>query len=230
MTGKATRKPVFSESQVAELRELLGREADIIPVLEEIARSFADDSQEWARVLGTTLAQQRQHAREHVELARRLRKRAEALLQILSGIDPRVFGAARYLGFLTSDPNSPVWSDQLGLRRVRETGPQGALKWTSEETRSVLGELVRDATAWETRAQRASTKKRGRNAVVRFVLAYHVGGALTGRVRLTKSADGKFARVLGIVYDAVGIKGPEDLYDDVVRAIDDLAWRRPPAQ
>ena len=82
---------------------------------------------------------------------------------------------------------------------------------------------------WESRAAANVPPANGEERIGdRVRLAEWVGIRLAkAGVRLTKSADGKWARTLSVLYQAAGARVPQSLYPDIAAAHERLKRHRP---
>jgi hypothetical protein len=116
----------------------------------------------------------------------------------------------------------------LGPRRYNpDRYPKRPLLSTALE---LLPELGASMTSWKNLAAASCRKGRGRNANDRLEVARLVGLALAAQgIPLAASADGKFARVLTVVYEAAGFSVPQDQFWDIHRVLNDPTSGIPPA-
>ena len=142
---------------------------------------------------------------------KRLSKGVDALIAMV----PEAYAHA-YL------PGSDARSGTLGRLGV-EAAMQGKLNRIQEAARRVTPDLH----AWRLATQWDMRRKRGRKIGDRRFLNEWVVIQLAGAgVRVKKNPDGIVAKVLGIMYKAIGIEPPQDLYRDIVIAIDATARER----
>jgi hypothetical protein len=102
-----------------------------------------------------------------------------------------------------------------------------AMKQKLDAVHEAILTLSADVTSWRDAARRDMRRKRGRKIGDRRILNEWVVIQLAGvGVPIRKNPDGTVAKVLEIMYEAIGIKSPVNLYRDVVSAIDNTARER----
>ena len=194
-------RPVLNRLQRADLQLILkDKYEELLPLLEQGVCDYR---------AGLTLSDGREEARKHAEAAAAFERSSHRFLQSLEAVLP-IAQRACSLKYIPSTstglPSSArTLSDLLTLRWV-----------TGDKSRAVLQELITDTRAWKDQARRFGRRKRGRKTGGRLRLAEWVGIRLArADIRLTKGADGRWARTLGVVYEAAGVKAPQDLFKDV---------------
>ena len=208
------RRSIFDPSQIERLRSILGTELldRLLPVWEKTAPFYKEAEEQTA----AEVQQRHKRARLHVSNAAKVEKRAGQLLELLKEATPLI-REAHSLGFLAPELAKPRYTT-LGALSLTD------LPWFIQ-TRKVLEKLEGHAHQWGCQAETRARGSRGRKKVNedRLVLAGWIGDQLSqAGLRLTKSADGPFATVLNVVYEAFGIAQPEDLYRDVKHAVDSV--------
>jgi len=194
-------RPVLNRPQRAELQLVLeDKYEELLPLLEQGVCDYR---------AGLTLSDGREEARKHAEAAAAFERCSHRFLQALEAVLPIAQEACslKYIPSTSTGLPSPArtMSDLVTLRWV-----------TGDKTRAVLDELITDTRAWKDQASRFGRRKRGRQTGDRPVLAEWVGIKLArANIRLTKGADGRWARTLIVVYEAAGVRAPQDLFKDV---------------
>jgi hypothetical protein len=163
--------------------------------------------------------QWRERARTQVTAARKFERQVGRLLEVLDHVDPLI-PEAMSLGYLPDRYGGR--SSLATLIRGGSADELGRIRRASwDGFRRTVRQVARDAASWRRLAHADSLDKRGRKHGGRVYFAEWVAIQLVRvNIRLTKNADGKLGRVLGIMYDAAGVAGPEDLYRDVAHAVD----------
>ncbi|MCA1586680.1 MAG: hypothetical protein LC791_18550 [Acidobacteria bacterium] len=93
--------------------------------------------------------------------------------------------------------------------------------WSLSHVREAVRHLEQYSRTWKARAHRASLKPRGRHFGERRLIAGFVAANLASAgVRLRKGSDGTVAKVLRVIYEAAGVRFPDDLFDDVADAVE----------
>lgn len=184
----------FDANQLRILRKLLGSQADdVLPSIEQAVAAYRETEE----AVRETEQQRIANTNAHVRDAKALLRRAEQLSALLDQVRVRIV-EAESLNFVDGGRGNLIYS----------------------ESQRALANLYVMALAWHRAAAAAGHQKRGPKIGVRRQLALWVGGrAHSIGVRLTKSPDGVFARILEIVYEAAGIDVPQDLYRDVAYVV-----------
>ena len=164
----------------------------------------------------------RNEARRLKETAVAIEDRCTKLLNALGqGID--VADQAVRFGYLhLGAPYAPVIVAEL----AGPPEPEGN-RWSMMATGRAVFELRERARFWRRRAHADSLDSRGRKVSIRRSLAIQVAMMFREHgLACSRGADGDFARVLGIVYDAGRFPVPMNMSREVAAVLDDLEERR----
>jgi hypothetical protein len=205
---------VFTGVRQTELRDLLGdSSARLLPRLAQAAAKYQESERETH-----TQAERRQEiAKSHIAVLNGTQKDIGHLLVRLDAVSALIPDASKH-GYL---PGTATSGSLGGL----------AVEVATKVKLDAIREAVQIASAavdeWREIARLDMRRKRGRKVGSRWVLAEWIALQLAREgVPLKKSADGKLARVLTIMYEAARITAPLDLYPDVLHAIKQTAHER----
>jgi hypothetical protein len=212
-------RPILDRGQLNQLESVLGE-----AVLRELRPAF-EQAVLWYRADGgkTSLALEQEvsdTARKHVRLAENAKKRLVQLNKALEALNATTKEASS-LGYVDLTPVLTLGTMGLPLDAQPQT-------WAGLSAKATLEAVSAAVRTWESRAAADVPRRRGRKIGDRVRLAEWVGIRLarTG-VRPTKSADGKWARTLSVLYEAAGAHVPLSLYPDIAAAHEYLKRNRP---
>ena len=119
----------------------------------------------------------------------------------------------------------------FSIEEMKTLGDMMSGSWRARSAcRSSLADVISDTQEWGRKARLAARRPPGRPIGDRLILAEWVALALRLRgVPLTKARNGIFARVLRVVYEAVG-RDVTDLFRDVTKAIQFVSRQSDPDQ
>ena len=125
---------------------------------------------------------------------------------------------AELLGYVPagSTTGSVTTKQLLNFRGNQTPVVRGALPQAQE----ALGKLAVVTEEWQRQARRDGATRRGRKTGNRVFFGEWIAIKLAAAgISLSKSPDGRLARVLTVTYDAAGIRAPVDLFRDTSRIL-----------
>jgi hypothetical protein len=199
---------VFGPAGLRYLQNEFGSAAaQLIPAFADAATRYRDLERETE----SEGRKRRKIAGSHVLAARRLERQISQLIGELDSAGARL-GDAAIRGYLSVPPASGT---------IGQLGAAAAIEGDIAALRRAAATIADHARFWRDRAEADAKLKRGRKTGDRLYLAEWVAMRLQGAgLRVTKTKQGFFERILTIVYDAAGVPVPEDLARDVKAAVD----------
>ena len=226
-----SRKPsgtrnVFTQNQVSQLRRLLDSD-DADSTLVKLGAALTR-YHHFDRDAATDRDSYRETAKAQKAAARKIESRAEQLLTALRQASPLMSEAVDRKYVRRGSPG-PVINWMADLARSPDVGlPEiNGNPWSFDGTQAVLEALVGHVGDWKERAHIESLAPKGRKVGIRRIFAEWVALELEEvGVPLKKSPDGRFGRILTILYDAGNIDAPTDVYQDVAYVLDKIRRHR----
>ena len=210
MAKKTIVDRIFTGSQQTQLEDLVGT-----PVARRLLPRLADAAASYRRSESDTRSgadRSRQTARSQLSEVEEAEEEIARVLERLDRMAPLV-PAAFMEGYL---PNVPL----RGL--LGQLDAPAATLGQMDTIREVLRPYLKTVRTWRERALADTRRKRGRKVGDRPILNEWIVRALRREgVAVTTNPNGRAAKVLTIVYEAIGIAAPADLYRDLRRAVAD---------